>query len=438
VLLEYVSANPTGPVGVVQGRAGALGDVLANLLEWTGHEVSREYYVNDALNSRQVQKFAETVEAWYLRKLGREAELPEDGYEGEYVAEMAEEVVREAGERYLGMPEEERREEFRRLALERIVAGQRADLEAYGVRFDRWFWESSLYESGEVEQVIRQLEEGGHTYEAEGALWLKATAFGHHQDEVLVRSNEAPTYLAADAAYHRNKFERGYDKLIDIWGPDHHGHVSRTRAAVEALGYEPGRLEILLHQVVRLFSGGEMVRMSKRAGEIIPLRDLIEEVGADAARFFFLMRSAESHLDFDLELAKKQAPENPVYYVQYAHARICSILREAEERGVSPPGEGAAAQADLSRLTEKDELALMRKLAELPEEIGLAAREYEPHRLTRYSQELAASFHQFYTTCRVLSDDAALTAARLQLVKAARHGLRVGLKLLGISAPERM
>jgi len=435
VLIEYVSANPTGPVAVVQGRAGAIGDVLANLLDWAGYQVQREYYINDALNSLQVQKFAASVEAWYLRKLGQEAELPEDGYQGDYVAHMAEEIAQEAGDRYLNMPPEARREEFVKLSLQRIIAGQRADLEAYGVRFDNWFWESELYKAGAVEQVIERLKELGHTYEADGAVWLKTSEFGHIKDEVLVRSNGLPTYLAADIAYHRNKFERGFDRLIDIWGPDHHGHVTRMKAGVQALGYSADKFEIMLHQIVRLFSGGEMVRMSKRAGDIIPLRDLIDEVGPDAARFFFLMRSADSHLDFDLELAKKESSENPVYYVQYAHARICSIFRSADEHGVILPKPGAA---NLSLLQHPRELDLIRKLADFPEEIETAAALREPHRMTRYAQEIASMLHLFYTDCRVLGDDPALTQARLALLQATRIVLQNTLGILGISAPESM
>jgi arginyl-tRNA synthetase len=434
ILLEYVSANPTGPIGVVQGRAGAIGDVLGNLLCWTGYHVEREYYVNDAANSTQVQKFSESVEVWYLRKLGKETALPEDGYQGEYVSQMADEIIAEAGPRYLDMAPEERHKAFYHIALERIIAGHRADLEAYGLHFDHWSWESKLYESGEVARVVQQLQATGQTYESEGAVWLKTSAFGHGQDEVLVRKNQLPTYLAADIAYHRLKFERGYDILIDIWGPDHHGHVSRMKAAMSIIGWDPNRLHIFLHQYVRLLSGGEMVRMSKRAGDIVLLRDLINEVGADVTRFFFLMRSADSHVDFDLELAKKHSSDNPVYYVQYAHARICSIFRSAEEQGLQTQIDGA----DLALLVHPREFDLMRKLADFPEEIELAAAQYEPHRMTRYAMELAATLHLFYTDCRVLSDDLALTQARLALLRATQTVLQSTLGILGISAPEKM
>jgi arginyl-tRNA synthetase len=433
--IEFVSANPTGPMAVVNGRAAALGDALANLFARAGWQVSREYYVNDALNSTQVRRFAETLEARYLKLFGREAPIPEDGYQGDYVVEMAEELKAAEGDRYLDMPPEARAAALTDYSLRRIVEGHQQDMQAFGVRFDAWFMESSLYESGEVAQAIEVLKSRGHTYEAEGALWLRATEFGDEQDQVLVRRDGRPSYLAADIAYHRNKFERGFHRLIDIWGPDHHGHVLRLKAGVQALGYDPSQFEILIHQIVRLFRGSEMVRMSKRAGDIVPLSGLIEDVGTDAARFFFLMQSMDSHLDFDLELAKKQAADNPVYYVQYAHARICSILRSAAEREVALPEVGSV---NLARLGTVHELELMRKLAELPDEMKQAVARYEPHRLTRYAGELAKAFHGFYTECRVLSEDEELTAARLALVMAARSVLRITLTTMGVSAPERM
>jgi len=435
LLLEFVSANPTGPIAVVQGRAAAIGDSLAKLFERTGWEVSREYYVNDALNSTQIQRFAETLEARYLQQLGREAAVPEDGYQGDYVIDMAVELAKSEGDRYLSMPREERMAAFYEYSLKKIVTGQQRDMDAFGIRFDTWFYESALYEKHEVESTIAALEERGHTYEAEDALWFKATALGDEQDHVLVRRDGRPGYLAADIAYHKNKFERGFDRLIDIWGPDHQGHVTRTKAGVQALGYDADRFEILIHQIVRLFRGSEMVRMSKRAGDIIALSSLLDDVGADAARFFFLMQSLESHLDFDLELAKKQANDNPVYYVQYAHARISSILREAEERGVPVPAIGSV---DLDLIEHPDEFALIRKLAELPDEVRDAAERYEPHRMTRYAREIAGAFHVFYTNCRVLNDDPALTGARLALVRTAQTVLRIVLDTIGVTAPEKM
>jgi len=435
LLLEFVSANPTGPVAVVQGRAAAIGDTLAKLFARTGWNVSREYYVNDALNSTQIQRFAETLEARYLQQFGKKVAIPEDGYQGDYVVDMAQELISSEGDRYLKMAQEERLAAFYEYSLKKIVAGHQRDMEAFGVRFDTWFFESLLYERNEVEAALEALKVGGYTYEADGALWLKATELGDEQDQVLVRKDGRPGYLAADIAYHKNKFDRGFDRLIDIWGPDHQGHVRRTKAGVQALGYDPSRFEILIHQIVRLFRGSEMVRMSKRAGDIVPLAGLLDDVGADAARFFFLMQSMESHLDFDLELAKKQAQDNPVYYVQYAHARISSILREAQDRGVGLPDVSAV---NLDRLEHPDELALIRKLAELPDEIRDAAERYEPHRMTRYAREVASVFHSFYTNCRVLGDDAELTAARLTLVQAAQTVLRIVLDTIGVSAPEKM
>ncbi len=435
LLLEFVSANPTGPLAVVQGRAAALGDALAHLFARTGWAVSREYYVNDATNSTQVRRFAETLEARYLQRLGRPAVVPEDGYQGDYVITMAEELVQAEGDRYLAMSQEDRLSALYHYSLQKIVESHQQDMAAFAVHFDTWFAESSLYASDEVTGALEMLKARGYTYEADGALWLRATALGDDQDQVLVRNDGRPSYLAADIAYHKNKFDRGFEHLIDIWGPDHQGHVKRTKAGVQALGYDPSRFEILIHQIVRLFRGSEMVRMSKRAGDIVPLAGLLDDVGHDAARFFFLMQSMDSHLDFDLELAKKQAAENPVYYVQYAHARICSILREAEGRGMA----GAdVARASLDRLGEPDELALMRKLAELPDEVDQAAARYEPHRMTRYARELAAVFHGFYTNCRVLGDDRELTAARLALVQATRTVLRIVLGIMGVSAPEQM
>ncbi|HUT73998.1 MAG TPA: arginine--tRNA ligase [Armatimonadota bacterium] len=435
ILLEFVSANPTGPLNVVNGRAAAIGDTLARLLELRGYRVSREYYINDAASSTQVQKLALSLDARYCQALGQDKPVPEDGYKGEYLAQMARELIAVAGDRYLSLPEAERLAACTAFAERGFVENHRHVLETFGVAFDNWFRESSLFDSGEVEQVIARLKELGHTYEADGAVWLRATAFGDDKDRVLVRSNGKPMYVASDAAYHRNKFDRGFSRLIDIVGPDHHGWVARTRAAVAAIGCAVDRLEIIITGTLRLFRGGDLAHMSKRAGDIITLEEVLEQVGADAARYFFLMRSTDSPLDFDLDLAVRQSPENPVYYVQYGHARICSILRNAEEKGVALPDPRAA---DLTLLREPDELALMRKLAAFPEEVEMAARLYEPHRMTRYASEVATAFHVFYTNCRVLGDDPKLTAARLTLVGAALIVLRNVLRLLGVSAPERM
>jgi arginyl-tRNA synthetase len=435
ILLEFVSANPVGPLTVAQGRAAAIGDTLARLLEFRGHSVYREYYINDAASSTQVRKLALSLEARYCQALGRDKAVPEDGYRGEYLAQMARDIIARDGDRYLEAPEDERLAAFSALAEQSFVADHARILVAFGVTFDNWFRESSLYDSGQVEQVLALLKQRGYTYEADGARWLRSTAFGDDKDRVIVRSSGQPSYIAADAAYHRHKFERGFERLIDILGPDHHGYLARTKAAVAASGYPADKLDIIMHQLVRVFRGGEMVRMSKRAGDIITLEEVLEQVGADAARYFFLMRSTDSPLDFDLDLAVRQSPENPVYYVQYGHARICSILRNAQEKGVALPDPRAA---DLTLLREPDELALMRKLAAFPEEAEAAARLYEPHRMTRYASEVAAAFHVFYTNCRVLGDDPKLTAARLTLVGAALIVLRNVLRLLGVSAPEKM
>ena len=435
IQVEFVSANPTGPLNVVSGRAAAYGDTLAGLLAWCGAEITREYYVNDALHSTQIERFGLSLEARYCQALGQDKPLPADAYQGEYLAEMGAQIAHEHGDRYLALSEQERVAAFTGMALARIVADAKAVLEAFGVRYQVWFHESQLVKSGAVEAVVEALRQAGHTYEAEGAVWFRATAFGVEKDEVLIRRTGQPAYLAGDLAYHRDKHERGFSHVIDIWGPDHHGHVARTLAGVKALGYPEGWLEIIIHQMVRLVRGGELVRMSKRAGEIVALSDLVSDVGKDVARFFFLMRSADAALDFDLELAKQESEENPVYYVQYGHARICSILREAEKRGVPLPRWG---EVNLALLREPDELAVMRALADFPEEVEQAAHTRGAHRMTRYAQELARIFHSFYTNCRVLGDDPALTAARLALVQASRIVLRNVCGILGIEAPERM
>ncbi len=435
VNVEFVSANPNGPITVAHGRGGAIGDVLANLLEAVGYQVTREFYVNDATNSLQMQHFARSLVVRYRQLLGEDVELPEDGYAGEYLVDIARELLEKEGEHLAEGDEEAVIERFRAYAEDAMKRQQQQDLADFGVVFDVWFSENSLHTSGQVAQAIEELKARGYAYEHDGALWLRSTAFGDDKDRVLVRNNGQPTYIAADAAYHKNKFERGFDYLIDIWGPDHHGYVARTKAAVAALGYPVENFEVLIYQIVRLFKGGDLVRMSKRAGNVVTLRDVLEEVGKDAARFFFLMRSHDSPLDFDLELAKKESSENPVYYVQYAHARICSILRVAGEQGWTVP---AAAETDLSVLREEQELALMKKLDEFPEEVLTSATERAPHRLTRYSMEVADAFHKFYDTCRVVSDDRSLTQARLVLVDATRIVLKNVLALLGVTAPERM
>ena len=434
VQIEFVSANPVGPMTVVQARAGAIGDTLANLLDYAGYYVEREYYVNDA--GQQVKTLGLSLEIRFRQLLGESVELPEKCYPGEYVTDMARELFEEKGPSILDLPEGERTRFFTEWGVARILKRQREELSRYGVNFDVWFSEKTLHESGAVARAVEILKERGHTYEADGALWFRSTTFGDDKDRVLVKSDGQYTYLAPDAAYHLNKLHRGFTKLIDIWGPDHHGYIPRMKAIVQAFGYQEDTLEVLIAQLVRLVKGGEAVRMSKRGGTIVLMDELIDEVGRDAARFFFLMRAPASQLDFDIDLAKLETNENPVFYVQYAHARISSILREARERGFQPPEtlEGV----DVGLLVDESEFDLMKKIADLPEEICDAALAREPHRMTRYLLELATAFHGFYTRCRVLSDDWELSRARLALTLATRTVLRIVLGIIGVSAPESM
>jgi len=433
VMVEFVSANPTGLLHMGNARGAALGDTIANLLDAAGFDVTREYYINDAGN--QIENFGKSLEARYLQLLGHDVPFPEEGYHGEDINETVKGIIARDGDKYLGMESSLRREFLIKHALEEKLSHIRQALANFGVTYDVWFSEQSLHDSGAVEKVIRELEAKGYVYEKDGALWLKGRELGLEKDEVLVRSNGIPTYYAADIAYHKNKLERGFTWLINLWGADHHSHVARMKAALKALGYDPEVLTVVVMQLVRLFSGGEIVRMSKRTGQYITLSDLMEEVGVDAARFFFVMRSADSHLDFDLDLAKEESSENPVYYVQYAHARICSILRQAEEEGIQMK---PAAQCRLELLTHPAELELLRKMAEFPQLVRDAALSLEPHRLTHYAGELAGLFHNFYTHCRVLTSEADLRDARLVLVNSVRITLRNLLQLLGVRAPERM
>ena len=431
VQVEFVSANPTGLLHMGNARGGALGDTLAAVLNEAGYVCDKEYYINDAGN--QVENLGKSVEARYFELLGRDDyQIPEDGYHGKDIIATAQRLLDEKGEALVDLPEAERRELMKNYALKEKVAGIRGSLENFGVVFDNWFSEQSLHDAGSVHEVVDILREKGYVYEKDGAQWLRATDWGEEKDEVLVRSNGTPTYFAADIAYHRDKFERGYKRLINIWGADHHGHVARLKGAMTALGYPGDDITVILMQLVRLYRGGEIVKMSKRSGKYVTLDELIEEVGKEAARFFFIMRSPDSALDFDLDLAKAESSDNPVYYVQYAHARICSILSVA---GVDTP---KAADVDLSLPTEENERVLIRKLAEWPQEVADAARELAPYHLAYYAKELANAFHSFYNSCKVLTDDAALRDARLALVDCTRITLRNVLTLLGLSAPERM
>lgn len=431
VQVEFVSANPTGLLHMGNARGGALGDTLAAVLNEAGYVCDKEYYINDAGN--QVENLGKSVEARYFELLGRDDyQIPEDGYHGKDIIATAQRLLDEKGESLVDLPEAERRELMKNYALKEKVAGIRGSLENFGVVFDNWFSEQSLHDAGSVHEVVDILREKGVVYEKDGAQWLRATDWGEEKDEVLVRSNGTPTYFAADIAYHRDKFERGYKRLINIWGADHHGHVARLKGAMTVLGYPGDDITVILMQLVRLYRGGEIVKMSKRSGKYVTLDELIEEVGKEAARFFFIMRSPDSALDFDLDLAKAESSDNPVYYVQYAHARICSILSVA---GVDTP---KACDVDLSLLTEENERVLIRKLAEWPQEVADAARELAPYHLAYYAKELANAFHSFYNSCKVLTDDAALRDARLALVDCTRITLRNVLTLLGLSAPERM
>lgn len=431
IQLEYVSANPTGPLHVGHGRGAAVGSSLANLMKAAGYDVTREYYINDAGN--QINNLAASVNARYLEAYGIDVEFPENGYHGHDIIETAERIKRIYGDKFLHMDEDKRIEEFRTIALKEKLAALKEDLEAFNVTYDVWFSEQTLHDGNKIKKACDLLTERGYMYEKDGALWLKATEHGDDKDRVVIRDNGVPTYFAADIAYHRNKFERGFDRVINLWGADHHGYIARMKAAVGALGYNPDQLEILILQMVSLYRNGELVKMSKRTGQSVTLNELIEEVGTDAARFFFVMRSIDSQLDFDLTLATEKSNENPVYYIQYAHARICSIFRQLKEAGIEE-----AADADYTLLTDPTETELIKKLGEYPELIASAAKERAVHRVAHYVHELAGLFHSFYNQCRILGVDPELQQARIKLVKATQHVLRHALNILGVSAPERM
>ncbi len=433
VNVEFVSANPTGPLTIGSGRNGLIGDVLANLLEALGYDVSREYYVNDA--GLLVHALALSVEHHYLAAFGREVPFPEDGYRGDYVRDLARQIADRDGDRWLETPAEERRRAFREESVAMMLADIRETVAAFGIRFDVWFSEQSLYDQGAVERVLAELRARGLLYDQDGAVWFRSTAFGDDKDRVIIRRTGWPMYYAADIPYHLNKLQRGFDHLIDVWGLDHFGDVARVKGGLAALGVDLARLEVLLYQHVRLRNEGELLRMSKRRGEYVTLQDLLDAVGRDAARYFFCMFTPSVPMDFDWELARSRSQDNPVYYVQYAHARISSIFREA---AVHPAAAGPVSAVDLSPLTEETEAALIHTLADLPEVIGTAGLRREPQRLCTYAREVAEAFHGFYTQCRVLSDDVALTRARLHLVGAAGLVLRRTLGLIGVSAPERM
>ena len=430
IQVEYVSANPTGPLHVGHGRGAAVGSALVKLLRTAGYTVDSEYYVNDAGN--QMNLLAVSVNARYLELLGKSVEFPENGYHGADIVETAQRIIDRDGDKYLSLPEEERLKLFQDVAYREKLAALEEDLADFGVTFDRWYSERTLHPEA-VRRVVDVLLERGTAYEKDGAVWLRSTDYGDDKDRVIFRDNGVPTYLAADIAYHDDKYRRGYGRLINIWGADHHGYVARVKASMAALGHDPEELTVLLLQMVSLYRDGALVKLSKRTGETVTLRELMEEVGVDAARYFFLMRSLDSQLDFDLDLATKKSNENPVYYIQYAHARISSIFRQADEAGIA-----VRDGAELELLTDETEIALIKKIAAYPEEIARAAAEFAPQRIARYSHELAGAFHSFYNKCRIVGQEPPLASARLALVLATGHVIRHSLSVLGVSAPEKM
>ncbi len=436
VLLEFVSANPTGPMNVVNARAAAVGDCLASLLEMSGCQVSREFYVNDAGNQTDI--LADSLEVRYMQALGQDAQMPENGYQGDYIKDLANDLVQEKGSSLCDLPHPQRHDAIKEYALERMIAWQKRTLLDYGLEFDTWFSEKSLRDSGAHNHIIEVLKAKGLTYEKDGALWFKSTEFGDDKDRVLVKSDQqgSATYIVPDLAYHKNKLERGFDHLIDILGPDHHGYINRLSAGLMGLGYPKECLEILIVQTVRLVKGKELVKMSKRGGEFITMDELLEDVGKDAARFFFLMRSPESHLDFDIDLARLQSNENPVYYVQYAHARIASIFRQANQEGFNVAAGPSEVQFNL--LKDPSELSLMKMLAAFPEEVHEVSKAREPNRIIKYMMDVASVFHTFYTKCRVLGEDRQVSEARLYLARLAQIVIANALRAIGVSAPESM
>lgn len=437
VQIEFVSANPTGPLHVAHGRAAALGDALARLLEAVGYQVDREYYINDV--GGQMRLLGESTYLRYRELFGEKVHLPDEGYKGDYIKDIARGVKEEAGDRYLDGPAETHLPFFIRHSYETILGWIRRDLKTFRVHFDSWTPEAEIHRGKKIDAALDLLKSKKVLFDDEDALWVETSRYGDDKNRVVKRRNGQMTYFASDIAYHREKFERGYDRLINIWGADHHGYIARMKAVVEAMGYPAERLQILIHQLVNLLRGGKPVPMSKRSGAFVTLHEVIEEVGVDATRFFFLMRRSDSPLDFDLELAKKASNENPVYYVQYAHARLCSIGRVAKDRGwnVEEAVRGITGE-DLAPLTLPEELALIKQASRYPDLVQASAEALEPHRITFYLQELAGMLHRFYFGQRIITEDAALTKARLVLMTAVRVVLRNGLGLLGISAPEQM
>ncbi len=433
VLVEFLSANPTGPLHIGHGRIAAFGDALANILEKVGYEVEREYYINDI--GTQMQLLGRSVYLRYLQEWGKEVEFPADGYQGEYVKEIARQVKGKEGNKYITLPEREIVDTLGQKASETILRWIKDDLKGFRIRFNSWYRERDLYRGGLVPQILEELRGRDYIYEEEGAFWFKSTLFGDEKDRVVVRANGATTYFASDIAYHKDKYDRGYNFLIDIWGADHHGYIPRMEAAIQALGYDKISFKVILVQLVNLWRGGEQVSMSTRTGEFTTLQEVMGEVGVDACRYFFMLRRADSPLDFDLELAKREAAENPVYYVQYAHARIASIFKKAAKQVIKVP---TFDEVDTSLLRLPEERWLVKQVAIFPEFLEGLAVSLEPHRLTSYLQDLAGVFHGYYNKHRVISEDKEMTKARLLLVKTIKGVLQSSLGLLGITAPEEM
>ncbi|HDR7760290.1 arginine--tRNA ligase [Bacillus cereus] len=432
VQVEFVSANPTGDLHLGHARGAAVGDTLCNLLAKAGYDVSREYYINDAGN--QIHNLALSVEARYMQALGLDKEMPEDGYHGADIIGIGKRLAEEFGDRYAKADEKESYEFYREYGLKYELAKLQKDLESFRVKFDVWFSETSLYKNGKIDQALAVLKEREEIFEEDGATWFRSMTYGDDKNRVLIKNDGSYTYLTPDIAYHRDKLERGFDKLINIWGADHHGYIPRMKAAIQALGYDKDTLEVEIIQMVQLYQNGEKMKMSKRTGKAVTLRELMEEVGVDAMRYFFAMRSGDSHLDFDMDLAVSKSNENPVYYAQYAHARVCSILRQGEELGLATGGD-----VNYKLVTSEKEVELLKKLGEFPAVVADAAQKRLPHRITNYAFELAATLHSFYNAEKVLNqDNVELSKARYELMKAVRTTLQNALAIVGVSAPEKM
>jgi arginyl-tRNA synthetase len=433
VQVEFVSVNPTGPLHVGHGKCAAVGDALSSILKSAGYEVKKEYYIND--QGKQIDLLGQSVQVRYNNFLGEKKEFPADGYKGEYIFDIAKEIVNKFQDKYKGRDDKETLEFFKLFTLKKILSEIKQDLKAFGVEFDVWFSEKSLYKQNKLQEAIKLLQQRGFLYKEKGALWLKSTVFGDEKDRVVIRENNVPTYFASDIVYHQNKYQRGFDKVIDIWGADHHGYIQRMKAATQALGYSKDFLDVLIVQFVTLIKDGKEIGMSTRGGEFITLKDLIREVGKDVARYFFLMRSYDSHTEFDLDVAKSQSMENPVYYIQYAYARICSIIKKAEQEGIKINKDK---EVNLHLLDKEEEIELIKKLSSLKEVVRKSALTWKPHLLTTYLYDLASSFHKYYTLHRVITEDKELTKARLILIDCIRIVLFNTFKILGISAPESM